>query len=347
MTSGSARGYQRAMSRLADTARAEGPAALTAAVEALAPLLPGLAGDFAKTAVLAGAFVEWGASPMALAGVLPKRAAESMMLNDLVPGCWAEAAPGRPLPEPVSASTKQLVQALVTLARPQGRPDKGDMTRIAMSWFDMEDWLKALITVLGDGSFRAAVPAAVKAELRERAAAVGGRSQFAAWVGQLAAVLDNEQLVVLDPHARRGYALTMSGIGDNFQLHILLADRLIGDPGRGLLSGVRPDRSWVEAATDADPQLGPENPAIRRFRLFDGHGAYVYPEGVPADIEPLNGTRVLVLHPANGELGMGIGRVFQDMTPALVVERVLESHEVDSWLSRIAPAVQKDFMANQ
>src|SRR5690348_11903160 len=102
MTSGSARGRHRAMSQLADAARAGGPPGLTAAVEALAPVLPPLAGDFAQTAVLAGAFVEWGGSPMALAEVLPKRASEAMMLNDLVPGCWAKAAPGRPLPEPVS-----------------------------------------------------------------------------------------------------------------------------------------------------------------------------------------------------------------------------------------------------
>jgi hypothetical protein len=32
--------------------------------------------------------------------------------------------------------------------------------------------------------------------------------------------------LVLDPAARRGYALTARGIGDNAQLHILLADRL-------------------------------------------------------------------------------------------------------------------------
>ncbi len=213
---------------------------MTAAVEALAPWLPGLAGDFAKTAVLAGACVEWGGSPMALANVLPQRAAEAMMLNDLVPGCWAEAAPGRPLPEMVSASTKQLVQVLVTLARPKGHPDKGDMTRIAMSWFDMEDWLKALIAVLGHGPFRAAVPAEVKAELREYAAAVADRSQRAAWVRDLAAVLDDEPLVVLNPRARRAYALTMSGVGDNFQLHILLADRLIGDSDQGLVPGCAP-----------------------------------------------------------------------------------------------------------
>jgi hypothetical protein len=319
---------------------------LTAAVGALAPWLPGLSGDFAKTAVLTGTCVEWGGSPMALAGVLPQRAAEAMMLNDLVPGCWAEATAGRPLPEPVSASTKQLVQALVTLARRRGRPDKGDMTRIAMSWFDMEDWLKALITVLGDGPFRAAVPTEVKAELREYAAAVADRSQHAAWVRDLAAVLDDEPLVVLDPRARRGYALTMSGVGDNFQLHTLLADRLIGDPDRGLVPGVRPDPSWVEAAIDADPHLGADNPAIRRFRIFDGHGAYVYPEGVPADIKPLDGSRVLVLHPPNGNYGMGVGRVFQNMTPTLILDRVLEPDEAEFWLTRITPGAENDIMAN-
>ncbi|MER6222237.1 hypothetical protein ABT189_17030 [Streptomyces sp900105755] len=318
---------------------------MTAAVEALAPWLLGLAGDFAKTAVLAGACVEWGGSPMALADVLPQRAAEAMMLNGLVPGCWAEAAPGRPLPEQVSGSALEMVQALATLARAEGRPDTGDMTRIAVSWFDMEDWLQALIAVWGHGPFRAAVPTEVKAELREYATAVADRSQRAAWVRDLAAVLDDEPLLVLHPPARRGYLLSMSGVGDNFQLHILLADRLVGDSGQGLVPGERPDRSWVAAATDADPYLGPGNPAIRRFRLFDGHGAYVHPEGVPADIKPLDGTRVLVLHPPNGNYGMGIGRVFQNMIPALSLDRILGPEETERWLTRIAPAVENDFMA--
>jgi hypothetical protein len=38
---------------------------------------------------------------------------------------------------------------------------------------------------------------------------------------------------------------TVSGVGDNFQLHTLLADRLIGDPTRGLLVGQRPAPTWV------------------------------------------------------------------------------------------------------
>jgi hypothetical protein len=95
MKSGSAPAYRTAMTRLADTARAEGPESLTAAVEALAPLLPGLGGDFAKTAVLAGACVEGGASPMALVDVPPRRAVEAMMLNEMVPELWHRAARGR------------------------------------------------------------------------------------------------------------------------------------------------------------------------------------------------------------------------------------------------------------
>lgn len=68
---------------------------------------------------------------------------------------------------------------------------------------------------------------------------------------------------------------------------------------------------------------------------------------VPADIEPLDGTRVLVLHPPNGRFGTTIGRVFQNMPPTLVLDRALEPPEVDSWLSRVAPAVQDDFMATE
>ncbi|MFJ8489479.1 hypothetical protein ACIRBZ_14100 [Streptomyces sp. NPDC094038] len=298
------------------------------------------------TAVLVGACVEWGASPMALVDVLPQRASEAMMLNKMVPEFWDEAARGRSLPEPVSAGTHELVRTLTGPARWRRGADKDTMTRIAMSWFDMEHWLKALITVMADAAFRAAVADDVKAELREHAAAVAHRSQRAAWAGALAAVLDDEPLIVIEPRTQRGYALTMSGVGDNGQLHILLADRLVGEPGQGLVAGDRPARSWVEAATSGDPRLGPDAPAIRCFRLFDGQGAYIGPEGVPADIGFLDGTRVLVLHPPNGNYALSVGRVFEHMMPALRLDRMLEPVETQRRLTRLAPAVENDLMAD-
>jgi hypothetical protein len=340
MESGSAPAYQTAMKQLAETAEAEGPEGLTAAVEALAPLLPGLGGDFAMTAVLAGALVEAGGSPMPLVDVLPQRAAEAMMLNAAVPDLWDAATGGRPLPEPESASTRELVRELTR--RPWWRRDvdsarRDALTRIAMSWFDMDDWLGALITVMADERFRTAVPDKVKAELREHAAAVADRSQRATWVAVLAAVLDNEPLVVIDPGARRGYALTMSGVAHNGQLYILLADRLIGDPDHGLVAGEAPARRWVEAATSGSPFLGSDTPAMTAFHLLDGHGTHIRADGVPADIEPLDGARVLVLHPLKQQCVMTAGRMFEHMTPALHLDRILERAETESWLIRLAP----------
>ncbi|MCG7526190.1 hypothetical protein MHW47_17285 [Streptomyces sp. OfavH-34-F] len=339
MESGSAPAYQAAVQELAETAKAEGREGLTAAVEALAPLLPGLGGDYAMTAVLAGAFVEWGASPMALVDVLPQRAAEAMMLNAAVPELWDAATGGRALPEPESADASELVRELTR--RPWWRR-VGDsarseaLTRIAMSWFDMDDWLRALTTVMVDGRFRAAVSDKVKAELREHAAAVAYRCQQGKWVAALAAVLDDEPLVVLDPRARRGYALTMSGVGGNGQMLILLADRLTGDPTHGWVAGDPPSRRWVEAATSGSPHLGPDTPALTAFHLLDGHGTPISADGVPADIETLDGTRILVLHRLKRDYAMTAGRMFEHMRPTLRVDRMLRRAEAESWLSRLA-----------
>ena len=52
------------------------------------------------------------------------------------------------------------------------------------------------------------------------------RPAKAGWVHGLTLVLDDEPLIVLDPDSGCGFQLTMSGIGDNYQLHTLLADRL-------------------------------------------------------------------------------------------------------------------------
>jgi hypothetical protein len=347
MKSGSTATFREGLARLGEAARAGGPERLTAVVSALAPVLPGLGGDFAKAAVLAGACVEWGGSPLPLLEVLPERAAEVMMLNALVEEWWTGAGTGLPLPEPTRGGAERLERVFAPYVRPGGALTAGNLRRIAMSWDDMDDWLRALLTVLARGEFRDALPAAMKASLRERAAAVAGRSQQAAWVADLAAVLDDEPLLVLAPESGRGYALTMRGIGDNAQLYILLADRLIGDPAAGLLPGRRPEPSWVAAATDADPHLGPDNAAIRAFRLFDGHGRYVAPEGRPADIGPLDGVRVLLIHPPNGNYGMGSGHVFTAMRPTLTLDRPLGPSDTENWLARVAPAVEDDLMAQR
>src|SRR5436190_5192026 len=145
-----------------------------------------------------------------------------------------------------------------------------------MSWFDAPYWVRLMITLMARREFRRATD--LLADIGELADKIADRVPRAHWLPGLAQVLDDEPLVVIDHATGRGFRLIMSGIGDNFQLHTLLAHRLIGDPARGLLAGDPPETRWVDAATTGAPLLPPDEAVQRRFRLYDGTGAYVYPE---------------------------------------------------------------------
>jgi hypothetical protein len=138
----------------------------------------------------------------------------------------------------------------------------------------------------------------------------------------------------------------MSGVGDNHQLHTLLADRLSGEGERGI-PGLEPPRpDWVAEATSVKPVPHPgTDPIRRRFRLYDGTGVYVYPEGRPADIGLTDGARVLVTLPPNGNFGWSRARAYPLMTPSLTLDQVLDSTEASAWLGRITPARETDLMA--
>jgi hypothetical protein len=213
-----------------------------------------------------------------------------------------------------------------------------------MSWFDVRDWIKPMIIVLADRGCRAALTGEERARVRDAAAAIAGRVDGAQWLQGLAMVLDDEPLIVLDPASGCGFRLTMSGVGDNFQLYTLLAGRLSGS----VPHLEPPPRAWVEQATGAplvtQPPTGPIN---RRFRLFDGNGAYVYPDGRPAGIGTTDGTRILVLHPPHGNYGWSHGRAYPHMPPQLTLDAVLGEAEAAEWPGRITPAIENDLMARK
>lgn len=312
-----------------------GPPELSAAITRLAPSIPQLAGPFTKTAVLAGALVEWGGSPLPLAELTPVRVTADLELFAIFPGVWARVGGGQPLPDPENeAAEAGVAEVLGTAAEHLGLP--GPSARhLATAWFHAGDWMMLMITLQAMGEFRAAM--AGRERLRAAAAAITDRSARAGWVHALTLVLDDEPLIVLDPGSRRGFQLTMSGIGDNYQLHTLLATRVPGlEP---------PEGSWVAAATDAPPILPGGAIIQRRCRLFDSYGSYVYPEEHPADIQPLDGTRVLVLHPPLGRFTWSAGRTYEHMRPTLTLDRELDPAETASRLARVAPARENDLMS--
>src|SRR5207244_8017644 len=76
------------------------------------------------------------------------------------------------------------------------------------------------------------------ADLLMLARALAGVNGSAAFLAKMLQVLDDEELVVLSPEPKMGFRVRIGGIGDNFQLHTLLAGAIVGPAEEGLYPGV-------------------------------------------------------------------------------------------------------------
>ena len=224
------------------------PDELTAAIGELAPVLARRPeGVFARLALTAGAFVEWGGSALPLAAHAPACALAAMRLRARFSELWPAVAGGRPEPGPEQEPGMADLTGLFAAAAERLALAEREATSIALAWFDARHWVNLMITVMARREFRDA--AGLLPEIGDAAERLGDSVPRAHWLPGLAQVLDDEPVVVIDNATGRGFRLIMSGVGDNFQLHTLLADRLTGDPAHGLLAGERPAPAWVAAAT--------------------------------------------------------------------------------------------------
>ncbi|QBD80386.1 hypothetical protein EPA93_32205 [Ktedonosporobacter rubrisoli] len=175
-------------------------------------------------------------------------------------------------------------------------------------------------------------------------------------IRKLLQILENEELIVLHPALRRGYRVRISGLGDNFQLHTLLADALIGDTAQGWLPGNRPNPIVVAAAKDGPcPHTVEENRkfpiAQGVFNLWNWQGLqpdgtlptgdtashyWIWNEGTPADIATYEGTRVILLGPPPYNRTWSAGRYFPFIPGQLEVLEVLTQDRTKDWLARLA-----------
>ncbi len=175
---------------------------------------------------------------MPLAGVLPGCAVRALRDTAGYPRLHAERLGDEPLPDRlvVRDLPPADLDALLRDAVERGAlPDTP--LRTYLDYMYVESWLMPMITCLMYREFRDAVRD--RDEVRAAADALREDMLKAHWVYELTWVLDDEPLLVLDRASGRGFRLTMSGIGDNFQLHTLVADRVTGSSRRGLLPGVR------------------------------------------------------------------------------------------------------------
>jgi hypothetical protein len=277
-------------------------------------------------AVLSGALVETGADAGAAGTAVTGRLLEVTTGALAFADAWEKTGAEEP-PDPHEHEPSREIWEVV-------HPGLGDGAGPAMeAWWSLPRFALAASTMLSVSPMvrasvtgREALAAAV-----DRATPHCGQLGF---VGDLLRVLDGERLLVLDRASGRGWTVVIGGIGDNFQLHALLAGELIR-PGR--LPGQAPDPRWVACSLDQD--VTPDTPAVTgRWNLVDAHGEWIWNEGVPADIPQVDGARVVVLDPPAYERSWSPGRRFPLMPASIIVEAAHEPAALADWWQRVKPA---------
>ncbi|MCY0936668.1 hypothetical protein [Streptomyces sp. H34-S4] len=298
--------------------RAVGKAGAVESREA-GPRLAALLGDVppgprATVAVLVGACVEQGADPVACAPGILAGAAEAFAVAGEFCTRWTDTGGGE-LPDPDEEHTEEIAARV-------GH-------ELAVGWFSLPEWETAAVAVLGTAAVRRT--AERKPELLagvERVAEASGHA-FKCLTYALR-VLDDEPLVVLHRESGTGFALRMSGIGDNFQLHTLLAGVLIGGK---YVPGEAPSARAIAVCRDAAGMV----PTAGAFNLVGADGSWIFNESAPTDIAVVDGVRLLVLDPSPYRRSWDAGRFFPGMHGDLVLERVLGAEETSGWFGEVAP----------
>ncbi|MDR7276694.1 hypothetical protein [Catenuloplanes atrovinosus] len=323
--------FGEAMQELARATPRSRPDEVATALTRLAPVLErlpiGVGGHLAQ---LTGSMVDFGGTPDLVLPVLVDRACEALEAAARFRVLHEKAYGEVPAPddhERIPATIERFVEG----ADAHGLSDVEGQALVE-AWFTGEHWVQPVLYLAQRRDVRAALPQ--RDRLTAAVEATRDHLETAGWLHGLLLVLDDAPLIVLHRESGRGFEVTISGIGDNFQLHTLLTAALMGGD-RGL-PGERPSEEEIAAATDG-PELEPEGGMIGRVNLVDGEGTWIWNEGRPADIPVYDGARVVVLDPPPYRRTWSTGRPYPLMVPSVTAEE-LPAAEAARWLSRVKPA---------
>ncbi|MEV4343852.1 hypothetical protein AB0J83_05180 [Actinoplanes sp. NPDC049596] len=305
------------------------PDELSEGLVRLSPALEQVAlGNGGRLASLTAALIEIGADPLPVLDVLVDRVAGGLELAAQFGLIAGELGDG--LAAPTNAAEYRDLRDRVVRAAPSAGLSVEEAGEITQAWFTVNDWIPSLLLPLQQKRARLALPH--RDRLATATAAIGDRIGDAPWLHGLLLVLDDEPLLVLHRGTGRAYDLKISGIGDNCQLHTLLAATLIGE---GRIPGTPPRPEWVAAATTGE--MLPDGGIEGQFNLVDAAGAWIWNEGRPSDIPLLGDHRVVVLDPPPYARGWNAGRAYPLMPPSMTVTRTLLDAEAADWQRRVAP----------
>jgi hypothetical protein len=310
--------------------RKEVQAALVRLVPVLKQIPFGMGGDLAQ---LAGSMADYGTDPAVVVPALVNRATDAMEQAARFEQLHRAAFGDVPDPED-PAQIESTLERFVGGDVEHGMTER-DASVLVQAWFCGGQWVQPVLYLSQRKDVRAILPE--RPRLTAAIDAVRERIGTAHWLCGLLLVLDDEPLIVLHRTSGRGFRVTISGIGDNFQLHTLLAAALIGDESQGMLPGQRPSTAEIAAASDGE-DLTPAGGIRGNFNLVDAYGEWIWNEGKPADIPKLEETRVIVIDPPPYPRGWNAGRPYPLMRPTVTVHGPLPADEAAHWLSLVKPS---------
>jgi len=217
----------------------------------------------------------------------------------------------------------------------------------AAAWDALEQLWPPMIAV-----FSASSPWRARARrLRDTAARIADHHVAGHWLRLMLSVSDDEPILVIEPAKRLGMLGRMSGVVDNFQIHVLLMDVF---PKSGFFRRRRVPRRVVEIARGNGPQrtaevvtgtwnlytwqaVGPD------LSLPDPQGPgtpanWIWGEGVPDDIPLFEDHRVILLGPPSYVRAWQSQRMFAHLRASVECTRTLDADEIHQWLQRMAAA---------
>lgn len=301
------------------------------ALEALAPLLTGdhaAPGIIADLSVVAGALVEMGTDPGPTGTQVLHRLLTMGKGAIVFARAWERTGGGTP-PDPDTVTA----DAEARVAQDLGT----DAPNATMCWWTIRRHGLAAKTMLSQSTVRSHIrrDPTLHAELVAIANQLSDLLTEFDEVRTLLRMAEATNALVLDRTSQRAFRVLFDGIGDNSQLHTLLADALIGPQGQGL-PGEAPDPRWVDAFRD-----GPVDPHAHTVRgwwnLVAHDGTWVWNEGMPAEIPTIDGERVLVLDEQPYPRSWSARRRHPQVHGWLEVESELDPQEAALWWKRVAP----------
>ncbi|MFE2585780.1 hypothetical protein [Streptomyces sp. NPDC059378] len=295
----------------------------------LAALLPAFppTGPRPLLATAAGLCVERGADPAACAEpILDGVHLDLLDALEFARRWTAAGAADDELPEPDEEIVDDALPARLDC-------DEYKATRLALAWCSVEKWQPPALAVLcRSAEVRRRHAAALLPACRDLAAL---ERHDLKCLAHALAVLDDEPLVVLHRPTGTGFEVRIGGIGDNFQLHTLLAHVLVGG---GHIPGDAPSAESVRLATDPEPAEGrTQVVATGSFELLAPDGGRIWNEGLPDDIPVVEGRRLLVLDEPMYRRSWNADRFFPHLPGTAELTRVLPPGETQTWFARTSP----------